>query len=154
KLRIAKVKQTTTNGIDSTWAADHLMEDILYWKFQYPDIRGATDRPGDRGEPVPPARSIRCWMRIIESNPAAFERLAAALNVQLQAAGRGLHRRHRPLPAGRHALPGRRPPPHLLRRQTAPADAVPCTSTRSGAEGELRAGLDPHRRDARAARTH
>jgi pyruvate,orthophosphate dikinase len=30
---------------------------------------------------------VRCWMRIIESNPALFERLAAALNVQLKLGG-------------------------------------------------------------------
>ena len=30
---------------------------------------------------------IRCWMHIIESNPALYERLAAALNVQLRLGG-------------------------------------------------------------------
>ena len=67
-------------------AADHLIEDILYWKFQYPDIRGATD---DWETVVNPYHlpKIRCWMHIIESNPALFERLAAALNVQLRLGG-------------------------------------------------------------------
>ena len=67
-------------------AADHLIEDILYWKFQYPDIRGATD---DWETVVNPYHlpKVRCWMRIIESNPALFERLAAALNVQLKLGG-------------------------------------------------------------------
>ena len=67
-------------------AADHLIEDILYWKFQYPDIHGATD---DWETVVNPYHlpKIRCWMRIIESNPALFERLAAALNVQLKLGG-------------------------------------------------------------------
>lgn len=67
-------------------AADSLIEDILYWKFQYPDIRGATD---DWETVVNPYHlpKIRCWMRIIESNPALFERLAAALNVQLRLGG-------------------------------------------------------------------
>jgi pyruvate,orthophosphate dikinase len=67
-------------------AADHLIEDILYWKFQYPDIHGATD---DWETLVNPFHlpKIRCWMHIIESNPALFERLAAALNVQLKLGG-------------------------------------------------------------------
>ncbi len=67
-------------------AADHLIEDILYWKFQYPDIHGATD---DWETVVNPYHlpKIRCWMHIIESNPALFERLAAALNVQLRLGG-------------------------------------------------------------------
>ncbi len=67
-------------------AADHLIEDILYWKFQYPDVQGATD---DWETVVNPYHlpKIRCWMRIIESNPALFERLAAALNVQLRLGG-------------------------------------------------------------------
>jgi len=67
-------------------AADHLIEDILYWRFQYPEIRGATD---DWETVVNPYHlpKIRCWMHIIESNPALFERLAAALNVQLRLGG-------------------------------------------------------------------
>ncbi len=67
-------------------AADHLIEDLLYWNFQYPDIRGATD---DWETVVNPYHlpKIRCWMRIIESNPALYERLAAALNVQLRLGG-------------------------------------------------------------------
>ena len=70
----------------NTRAADHLMEDILYWHFQYPDIKGATD---DWETVVNPYHlpKIRCWMRIIESNPAVYERLAAALNVQLRLGG-------------------------------------------------------------------
>ena len=67
-------------------AADHLIEDILYWKFQYPDIRGATDEWETVVNPYHLPK-IRCWMRIIESNPALFERLAAALNVQLKLGG-------------------------------------------------------------------
>ncbi len=67
-------------------AADHLIEDVLSWKFQYPDIRGATD---DWEIVVNPYHlpKIRTWMRIIESNPALYERLAAALNVQLRLGG-------------------------------------------------------------------
>ena len=67
-------------------AADHLIEDILYWKFQYPDIRGATDEWETVVNPYHLPK-IRCWMHIIESNPALFERLAAALNVQLRLGG-------------------------------------------------------------------
>lgn len=67
-------------------AADHLIEDVLYWKFQYPDIRGATDEWETVVNPYHLPK-IRCWMRIIESNPALFERLAAALNVQLKLGG-------------------------------------------------------------------
>ena len=67
-------------------AADHLIEDILYWKFQYPDIHGATDEWETVVNPYHLPK-IRCWMRIIESNPALFERLAAALNVQLKLGG-------------------------------------------------------------------
>lgn len=67
-------------------AADHLMEDILYWKFQYPDVRGSTD---DWETEVNPYHlpKIRCWMHIVESNPPLYERLAAALNVQLRLGG-------------------------------------------------------------------
>jgi pyruvate, orthophosphate dikinase len=66
--------------------ADHLIEDVLSWKFQYPEIQGATD---DWETVVNPYHlpKIRCWMHIIESNPALYERLAAALNVQLRLGG-------------------------------------------------------------------
>ncbi len=67
-------------------AADHLIEDVLSWRFQYPEIQGATD---DWETVVNPYHlpKIRCWMHIIESNPALYERLAAALNVQLRLGG-------------------------------------------------------------------
>jgi len=67
-------------------AADHLIEDILYWKFQYPEVQGATDEWETVVNPYHLPK-IRCWMHIIESNPALFERLAAALNVQLRLGG-------------------------------------------------------------------
>ncbi len=67
-------------------AADHLIEDILFWRFQYPDIQGATDEWETVVNPYHLPK-IRCWMHIIESNPALFERLAAALNVQLRLGG-------------------------------------------------------------------
>ncbi len=67
-------------------AADHLVADILYWRFQYPDISGATDEWETVVNPFHLPK-IRCWMHIIESNPALYERLAAALNVQLRLGG-------------------------------------------------------------------
>ena len=67
-------------------AVDHLIGDILYWRFQYPEIRGATDEWETVVNPYHLPK-IRCWMRIIESNPALYERLAAALNVQLRLGG-------------------------------------------------------------------
>jgi pyruvate,orthophosphate dikinase len=67
-------------------AADHLIADILYWRFQYPEISGATDEWETVVNPFHLPK-IRCWMHIIESNPALYERLAAALNVQLRLGG-------------------------------------------------------------------
>jgi pyruvate,orthophosphate dikinase len=67
-------------------AADHLIDDVLYWRFQYPDIQGATDEWETVVNPYHLPK-IRCWMHIIESNPALYERLAAALNVQLRLGG-------------------------------------------------------------------
>ncbi len=67
-------------------AADNLIEDVLYWLFQYPDIRGATDEWETVVNPFHLPK-IRCWMHIIESNPSLYERLAAALNVQLRLGG-------------------------------------------------------------------
>ena len=67
-------------------AADHLIEDVLYWRFQYPEIQGATDEWQTVVNPYHLPK-IRCWMHIIESNPALYERLAAALNVQLRLGG-------------------------------------------------------------------
>jgi len=67
-------------------AADHFMEDILSWRFQYPDIQGATDEWETVVNPFHLPK-IRCWMHIIESNPMLYERLAAALNVQLRLGG-------------------------------------------------------------------
>ncbi|HMK91536.1 MAG TPA: hypothetical protein VK576_00920, partial [Thermoleophilia bacterium] len=67
-------------------AADHFIEDVLSWKFQYPEIRGATDEWEIMVNPYHLPK-IRCWMHIIESNPGLYERLAAALNVQLRLGG-------------------------------------------------------------------
>jgi pyruvate,orthophosphate dikinase len=67
-------------------AVDHVVEDILSWRFQYPEIRGATDEWETVVNPYHLPK-IRCWMHIIESNPALYERLAAALNVQLRLGG-------------------------------------------------------------------
>lgn len=67
-------------------AADHLLEDLVSWSFQYPEISGTTDEWETLVNPnhLP---TIRCWMKIIESNPALYERLAAALNVHLRLGG-------------------------------------------------------------------
>ncbi len=67
-------------------AADHVIQDIVYWRFQYPEIQGATDEWETVVNPYHLPK-IRCWMHIIESNPALYERLAAALNVQLRLGG-------------------------------------------------------------------
>ncbi len=67
-------------------AADHLIEDLLSVRFQYPDIGGATDEWQTVANPFH-LPQIRCWMHIIESNPSLYERLAAALNVQLRLGG-------------------------------------------------------------------
>ena len=45
-------------------AVDHLVEDVLSWRFQYPDIQGATDEWGTMVNPYHLPK-IRCWMRII-----------------------------------------------------------------------------------------
>ena len=71
---------------DNAAAADHLIEDVLYWRFQYPEIEGATDEWETVVNPYHLPK-IRCWMHIIESNPTLYERLAAALNVQLRLGG-------------------------------------------------------------------
>ena len=70
----------------NTRAADHLVEDLLSWRFHYPEIRGATDEWATIVNPYH-LPNVRCWMAIIESNPALYERLAAALNVQLRTGG-------------------------------------------------------------------
>ena len=67
-------------------AVDHFVEDVLSWRFQYPEISGATDDWETAVKPFHQPK-IRCWMHIIESNPALYERLAAALNVQLRLGG-------------------------------------------------------------------
>ncbi len=67
-------------------AADHIIEDILSWRFQYPEIAGATDEWEIVVNPYHLPK-IRCWLHIIESNPPLYERLAAALNVQLRLGG-------------------------------------------------------------------
>ena len=59
---------------------------MLSWRFQYPEIQGATDEWETVVNPYHLPK-IRCWMHIIESNPALYERLAAALNVQLRLGG-------------------------------------------------------------------
>ena len=130
-------------------AADHLIEDILYWKFQYPDIRGATDEWETVVNPYHLPK-VRCWMHIIESNPALFERLAAALNVQLKLGGvfiadtdlfqrdvtRFLNADIRPI--------------YFVAKQL--LRTLPVYFNEVGAEGELRAVSTADRRDLRPAR--
>ncbi len=76
-------------------------------------------RVGDGGQPLPPAQDplLDAHHRV---QPGALRAPGGGAQ-RAAAAGRRLHRRHRPLPARRHALPERRHPPHLLRRQAAPA---------------------------------
>ncbi|HZK48737.1 MAG TPA: hypothetical protein VFD74_03955, partial [Thermoleophilia bacterium] len=70
----------------ATRAADHLIEDLLSWRFQYADVRGATEEWQTLANPYH-LPNIRCWLHIIESNPAVYDRLAAALDVQLRVGG-------------------------------------------------------------------
>ncbi len=70
----------------ATRAADHLIDDLLRWRFEYPDIQGSTDEWRTLVNPYH-LPNVRCWMHIIESNPTVYERLAAALNAQLRAGG-------------------------------------------------------------------
>jgi pyruvate,orthophosphate dikinase len=67
-------------------AADHLIDDLLSWRFEFPEIQGATDewRTVVNRYHLP---NVRCWLRIVSSNPLLYERLAAALNVQLRLGG-------------------------------------------------------------------
>lgn len=67
-------------------AADRITDDLLSWDFEYPDVCGATDEWQTLVNPYHLA-NIRCWMRIIQSNPALYERLASALAVQLRLGG-------------------------------------------------------------------
>ena len=70
----------------ATRAADHLIEDLLSWRFQYPDVTGATEDWQTLANPYH-LPNIRCWLHIIESNPSLYDRLAAALDVQLRLGG-------------------------------------------------------------------
>lgn len=67
-------------------AADRITDDLLSWNFEYPDVCGATDEWQMLANPYHLA-NIRCWMRIVQSNPALYERLAAALAVALRLGG-------------------------------------------------------------------
>lgn len=67
-------------------AADRLTDDLLSWPFEYPDVRGATDEWRTVVNPYH-LPNIRCWLNIIRSNPRLYERLAAALAVQLRLGG-------------------------------------------------------------------
>ena len=67
-------------------AADHLIDDLLSWRFETPDIEHVSAEWETVVNPhhLP---NIRCWLRIIESNPLLYERLVAALSVQLRLGG-------------------------------------------------------------------
>ena len=67
-------------------AADRLTDDLLSWPFEYPDVSGATDEWRTVANPYHLA-NIKCWLNIIRSNPPLYERLAAALAVQLRLGG-------------------------------------------------------------------
>ena len=117
-------------------AADHLIEDVLSWRFQYPEIQGATDEWETVVNPYPPAQDplLDAHHRV---EPGALR--AAGRGPQRAApAGRRLHRRHRPVPARRHPLPERRHPPiYFVAKQL--LRAFPVYFNDVGAEGELRA---------------
>ncbi len=130
-------------------AADHLIEDVLSWRFQYPEIQGATDEWETVVNPFHLPK-IRCWMHIIESNPALYERLAAALNVQLRLGGvyiadTDLFQRD----VTRFLNADIRP--HLLRGQAA-ATGLSRLLQRCGRRGRAARGLHRDRRDLRPAR--
>lgn len=67
-------------------AADRLTDDLMSWHFEYEDVCGANDewRTLVNRYHLP---NIRCWLRIIRSNPPLFERLATALTAQLRLGG-------------------------------------------------------------------
>lgn len=67
-------------------AADRITDDLLSWNFEYPDVCGATDEWQTLANPYH-LSNIRCWMRVVQSNPALYERLAAALAVELRLGG-------------------------------------------------------------------
>lgn len=67
-------------------AAERLVSDLVRQRFQYPEARGVTDEWATIVNPFH-LQHVRCWMRIVESNPALYERLAAALDMHLRLGG-------------------------------------------------------------------
>ncbi len=106
-------------------------------------------RVGDGGQSLPPAQDplLDAHHRV---QPGAV-RAAGRRPQRAAQAGRRVHRRHRPVPARRHALPRRGHPPHLLRRQAAAAHAARLLQRGRGG-GRAARRLDADRRDLRAAR--
>ena len=86
RFQIYSVVGEAIGEVGAVRAADHLVEDLLAWRFEYPETHGATDEWQTlvNAYHLP---NIRCWLRIIGSNPLLYERLAAALDVQLRLGG-------------------------------------------------------------------
>ena len=130
-------------------AADHLLEDILSWRFQYPEIQRLHRRVGDGGQPLPPAQDpLLDAHHRVEPGPLRAPRGGAQ---RAASAGRRVHRRHRPLPARRHPLSERRHQTHLLRRQAAPAHPARVLQ-RGRRRGRVSRRLHRDRRDVLAPR--
>ncbi len=114
-----------------------------------PGHPGSHRRVGDGGQPLPPAQDPlldahhRVQPRALRAPRGGAQRAAPA--------GRRVHRRHRPLPARRHALSERRHRPHLLRGQAAPAHAAGVLQ-RGGRRGRAALRVHRRRRGLRAAR--
>ena len=86
RFQIYQVVGEAIGEVGAVRAADHLIEDLLSWRFEYPETHGATDEWQTLVNPYH-LPAVRCWLRIIASNPLLFERLAAALDVQLRLGG-------------------------------------------------------------------
>ena len=135
-------------------AVDHLVEDVLSWRFQYPDIQGATDEWGHDGRTRPPAQDplLDADHRI---EPGALRTPAPRRTTWLRPAS-ALHRRHPPsLPARRHALFVNADigPIYFVAKQL--LRTLPVYFNEVGAEGELATvstDVDEIRRPPRPAR--
>ena len=86
RFRCYEVVGVAIGEVGARRAADHLIDDLLTWPFEHPEANAATD---DWRTVVNPHHlaNIRCWLSLIRSNPTLFERLAAALTVQLRLGG-------------------------------------------------------------------
>src|SRR5665648_557787 len=86
RFRCYEVVGVAIGEVCARRAAYHLIDDLLTWPFEHPEANAATD---DWRTVVNPHHlaNIRCWLSLIRSNPTLFERLAAALTVQLRLGG-------------------------------------------------------------------